>query len=157
MAMYGYHLSYAASCLPNILQSVNDLAISPIDPTILASVSIDHSLRIWSLHPDHEKQPLGAICYGQGHKDQVLTIVCDLQIYPINILILPGIPPERPVHPNSGYGYQDQFGRMHHPGLLLDNALISLVGSTRRPQGTRWHRQAGHSALSALFHYRDTH
>ncbi|KAI4624306.1 uncharacterized protein J4E87_005807 [Alternaria ethzedia] len=54
--------------------SVNDLAISPIDPTILASVSIDHSLRIWSLHPDHEKQPLGAICYGQGHKDQVLTI-----------------------------------------------------------------------------------
>jgi len=54
--------------------SVNDLAISPIDPTILASVSIDHSLRIWSLHPDHEKQPLAAICYGQGHKDQVLTI-----------------------------------------------------------------------------------
>jgi polycomb protein EED len=54
--------------------SVNDLAISPVDPTILASVSIDHSLRIWSLHPSHEKQPLGAICYGQGHKDQVLTL-----------------------------------------------------------------------------------
>ncbi|KAL6173345.1 hypothetical protein ACJQWK_00901 [Exserohilum turcicum] len=54
--------------------SVNDLAISPVDPTILASVSIDHSLRLWSLDPAHEKQPLGAICYGQGHKDQVLTL-----------------------------------------------------------------------------------
>jgi hypothetical protein len=46
-------------------------------------VSIDHSLRIWSLHPSHEKQPLGAICYGQGHKDQVLTLVCGLSIWPI--------------------------------------------------------------------------
>lgn len=61
----------------NTAQSVNDLAISPIDPTILASVSIDHSLRLWSLHPSHEKQPLAAICYGQGHKDQILTLVCD--------------------------------------------------------------------------------
>ncbi|KAH7552338.1 hypothetical protein BM1_09200 [Bipolaris maydis] len=55
-------------------QSVNDLAISPVDPTIIASVSIDHSLRLWSLHPSHEKQPLGAVCYGQGHKDQILTL-----------------------------------------------------------------------------------
>lgn len=54
--------------------SVNDLAISPVDPTIIASVSIDHSLRLWSLHPSHEKQPLGAVCYGQGHKDQILTL-----------------------------------------------------------------------------------
>ncbi|EDU44240.1 hypothetical protein PTRG_11190 [Pyrenophora tritici-repentis Pt-1C-BFP] len=54
--------------------SVNDLAVSPTDPTILASVSIDFSLRIWSLHPSHERQPLGAICYGQGHKEQVLTL-----------------------------------------------------------------------------------
>jgi polycomb protein EED len=68
--------------LANILQSVNDLAISPVDPTILASVSIDHSLRIWSLHPSHQQQPLGAICYGQGHKDQVLTLVCGLSTYP---------------------------------------------------------------------------
>ena len=67
----------------DIQQSVNDLAISPVDPTILASVSIDHSLRIWSLHPSHEKQPLGAICYGQGHKDQVLTLVCGLPICPM--------------------------------------------------------------------------
>ncbi|RMZ73507.1 `extra sex combs` (WD-40 repeat family) [Pyrenophora seminiperda CCB06] len=54
--------------------SINDLAVSPVDPTILASVSIDCSLRIWSLHPDHQNQPLAAICYGQGHKEQVLTL-----------------------------------------------------------------------------------
>jgi len=53
---------------------VNDLAVSPIDPTILASASVDCSIRIWSLHPSHSKQPLAAICYGQGHKDQVLTL-----------------------------------------------------------------------------------
>ncbi|KAF2684490.1 WD40 repeat-like protein [Lentithecium fluviatile CBS 122367] len=54
--------------------NVNDLAISPLDPTILASCSIDHSIRIWSLKPAHSKQPTAAICYGQGHKDQILSI-----------------------------------------------------------------------------------
>ncbi|KAH3983241.1 hypothetical protein HBI55_065060 [Parastagonospora nodorum] len=53
---------------------INDLAVSPINPTILASCSIDHTVRIWSLDPAHKKQPLAAICFGQGHKDQVLTI-----------------------------------------------------------------------------------
>lgn len=48
--------------------------MSPVDPTILASGSIDHSIRIWTLDPSHKKQPLAAICYGQGHKEQVLTI-----------------------------------------------------------------------------------
>ncbi|KAH7063998.1 WD40-repeat-containing domain protein [Paraphoma chrysanthemicola] len=53
---------------------INDLAISPVNPNILASCSIDHSVRIWSLKPCHRQQPLAAICYGQGHKDQILTI-----------------------------------------------------------------------------------
>lgn len=53
---------------------INDLAVSPIDPTLLASASVDCSVRIWSLLPSHAKQPLAAICYGQGHKDQVLTL-----------------------------------------------------------------------------------
>ncbi|CAE7174145.1 hypothetical protein PTNB73_02611 [Pyrenophora teres f. teres] len=66
--------------------SVNDLAVSPIDPTILASVSIDCSLRIWSLHPSHQKQPLGAICYGQGHKEQVLTLASHSLIVPSNFV-----------------------------------------------------------------------
>ncbi|KAH7379516.1 WD40-repeat-containing domain protein [Pyrenochaeta sp. MPI-SDFR-AT-0127] len=53
---------------------INDLAISPIDPTILASCSVDYSVRIWSLDPKHQERPLAAICYGQGHKDQILTL-----------------------------------------------------------------------------------
>lgn len=54
--------------------SINDLAISPVDPTILASCSMDHAIRIWSLDPAHAKQPTAAICYGQGHQEQVLTL-----------------------------------------------------------------------------------
>ncbi|KAF1843461.1 WD40 repeat-like protein [Cucurbitaria berberidis CBS 394.84] len=49
---------------------INDLAVSPIDPTIMASCSIDHSVRLWSLQPTHKERPLAAICHGQGHKDQ---------------------------------------------------------------------------------------
>jgi polycomb protein EED len=56
------------------LKSVNDLAVSPVEPTILASCSADHSVRLWSLDPAHKAQPLAAICYGQGHKDQILTL-----------------------------------------------------------------------------------
>ena len=85
--------------------------MSPVDPTILASVSIDCSLRIWSLHPSHEKQPLGAICYGQGHKEQVLTLVSDFPAHPTNLLTLAGISSQRPVHPYRWYGYKDLFGR----------------------------------------------
>jgi polycomb protein EED len=48
--------------------------VSPVDPTVLASCSVDHSVRIWSLDPAHKHQPLAAICYGQGHKDQILTL-----------------------------------------------------------------------------------
>jgi polycomb protein EED len=59
---------------PNTPKSVNDLAVSPVDSNILASCSIDHSIRIWSLDPAYSKQPLAAICFGQGHKEQVLTI-----------------------------------------------------------------------------------
>ncbi|KAL5117105.1 hypothetical protein ACEQ8H_004930 [Pleosporales sp. CAS-2024a] len=53
---------------------INDMAVSPADPTILASCSVDHSLRLWSLAPAHAKQPLAAICYGQGHRQQILTL-----------------------------------------------------------------------------------
>ncbi|KAF1945010.1 WD40 repeat-like protein [Clathrospora elynae] len=51
-------------------ENINDLAVSPTDPTILASGSEDNTVRIWCLHPSRKKQPLAAICYGQGHKDQ---------------------------------------------------------------------------------------
>jgi polycomb protein EED len=59
---------------PNKFKDILDLTVSPVDPTLLASCSIDHSVRIWSLDPAHKNQPLGAICYGQGHKAQILTL-----------------------------------------------------------------------------------
>ncbi|KAF1913183.1 WD40-repeat-containing domain protein, partial [Ampelomyces quisqualis] len=54
--------------------NINDLAVSPADPTLLASCSKDHTVRIWSLDPAHKEKPLAAICYGQGHKSEILTI-----------------------------------------------------------------------------------
>ncbi|KAF2125082.1 WD40 repeat-like protein [Dothidotthia symphoricarpi CBS 119687] len=53
---------------------INDLAISPTDPTILASCSRDQSVRLWSLDPTHREQPLAAICHGQGHREEILTL-----------------------------------------------------------------------------------
>jgi polycomb protein EED len=48
--------------------------MSPIDTNTLASGSVDHSVRIWSLDPAHKRQPLAAICYGQGHRSPILTL-----------------------------------------------------------------------------------
>lgn len=51
------------------------MAISPINPQILASASDDLTVRIWSLDPAHEKEPCAAILAGDGHREKVLTIV----------------------------------------------------------------------------------
>lgn len=53
---------------------INDLAISPVSPRILASGSMDHSIRIWSLDPTHAKSPTAVKCGGEGHKEGVLTV-----------------------------------------------------------------------------------
>ncbi|CAG8973840.1 hypothetical protein HYALB_00005585 [Hymenoscyphus albidus] len=53
---------------------INDLAISPSSPYILASASYDQTVRIWSLDPAHEKYPLAAMLLGEGHKADVYTI-----------------------------------------------------------------------------------
>ncbi|KAF2877499.1 WD40-repeat-containing domain protein [Massariosphaeria phaeospora] len=53
---------------------ISDLAVSPVDPTILVSAAMDHGLRIWSLDPAHRKQPTAAILYGEGHTQGVLTV-----------------------------------------------------------------------------------
>lgn len=57
------------------LQDIEDLAVSPLSPSILASVSMDHSVRFWSLDSAHEKQPCMLICAGEGHKEGILTMV----------------------------------------------------------------------------------
>lgn len=38
------------------------------------SASEDYSIRIWNLHPKHERQPCRAIFAGQGHKQPLLTL-----------------------------------------------------------------------------------
>ncbi|PSN69298.1 WD40 repeat-like protein, partial [Corynespora cassiicola Philippines] len=53
---------------------VNDLVVSPIDPDLVASASFDCSVRIWSLDPDHRRQPLAAQCHGLGHNEGLLAL-----------------------------------------------------------------------------------
>ncbi|QSZ35700.1 hypothetical protein DSL72_006822 [Monilinia vaccinii-corymbosi] len=52
---------------------IDELAISPINPHILASCSMDSTIRIWSLDPKNEDFPCAAILSG-GHRDTVTTI-----------------------------------------------------------------------------------
>ncbi|KUJ16798.1 WD40 repeat-like protein, partial [Mollisia scopiformis] len=53
---------------------INDLAVSPTDPYILATGSDDCTVRIWSLDPAHEAQPCCAILEGEGHKETILSV-----------------------------------------------------------------------------------
>jgi WD40 repeat protein len=57
-------------------EDVNDLAVSPTNPDILASASADNTVRIWSLNRAHKKQPCAILCAGEGHLDTVLSVVC---------------------------------------------------------------------------------
>ncbi|TKX23550.1 WD domain-containing protein 14 [Elsinoe australis] len=55
--------------------AINDLAISPLSPNILASASADYSIRIWNLDPALHKQPCAAILASpDAHKQPVLAI-----------------------------------------------------------------------------------
>ncbi|KAG4429974.1 hypothetical protein IFR05_014538 [Cadophora sp. M221] len=53
---------------------INDLAVSPINPCIIASASEDCTVRIWSLDPRHARQPCAAILEGDGHEESVLCL-----------------------------------------------------------------------------------
>lgn len=60
---------------------INDLATHPLYPWILASASIDSSIRIWDLRrwEDQYESPCIVICgQGQGHQDGMLSIAWHL-------------------------------------------------------------------------------
>jgi len=54
---------------------INDLVVSPKSPMILASASMDRSIRLWSLHPHHEEHPCSVIYGGDAHTEGVLSLV----------------------------------------------------------------------------------
>ncbi|KJZ78103.1 hypothetical protein HIM_02740 [Hirsutella minnesotensis 3608] len=62
------------NCLVGHGGDVNDLATSPINPSIIASASDDTSIRIWSIDPIHKEQPCLCILAGEGHSWNLLTL-----------------------------------------------------------------------------------
>ncbi|KFA61553.1 hypothetical protein S40285_04003 [Stachybotrys chlorohalonatus IBT 40285] len=63
-----------AECFVGHGGDVNDLATSPIDPSIIASASDDTSVRLWSLDPKHKAQPCLCILAGEGHSWNLLSV-----------------------------------------------------------------------------------
>ncbi|KAK5998190.1 Polycomb eed-B-like protein [Cladobotryum mycophilum] len=53
---------------------VNDLATSPVNPSIIASASDDTSVRIWSIDKVHKKQPCLCVLAGEGHSWNLLSL-----------------------------------------------------------------------------------
>ncbi|KAH6717246.1 WD40-repeat-containing domain protein [Leptodontidium sp. MPI-SDFR-AT-0119] len=53
---------------------INDIAVSPINPDIIASASEDCTVRIWSLDPRHANQPCAAILEGDSHEETILCL-----------------------------------------------------------------------------------
>ncbi|KAL7926349.1 WD40 repeat-like protein [Trichoderma austrokoningii] len=57
-----------------LFEDVNDLATSPVNPSIIASASDDTSIRIWSFEKKHRSQPCLCILAGEGHSWNLLSV-----------------------------------------------------------------------------------
>ncbi|PSS25870.1 hypothetical protein M430DRAFT_134729 [Amorphotheca resinae ATCC 22711] len=108
--------------------AINDLAISPINPQILASASDDLTVRIWSLDPAHEKEPCAAILAGDGHREKVLTISFHVSgryllsggvDHIINLWVLPEFPDS-----NTG---TNKATRIHYPHFSTSEVHSGIV------------------------------
>ncbi|KAF2217735.1 hypothetical protein CERZMDRAFT_22795, partial [Cercospora zeae-maydis SCOH1-5] len=62
-----------ARTLPGHGSAVNDLAVSPTTPNLLASASNDYTIRLWDLRPAYQAQPCVAVL-ADGHRAPVLAI-----------------------------------------------------------------------------------
>ena len=55
-------------------KEISDLTVLPTDPSIVASASMDLTVRLWSLRPEHQQQPCILLCAGDGHREGLLTL-----------------------------------------------------------------------------------
>jgi polycomb protein EED len=100
---------------------INDLAISPINTSLLASASMDHTIRLWSLDPAHATHPCVLILAGHGHREGLLT----LSFHPSGRYILSGgfdhaiclwtLPTPTPVSSPSS---PDAIPQIHYPHFI---------------------------------------
>jgi WD40 repeat protein len=54
--------------------AVNDLAVSPLSTTLLASAAEDSTIRIWNIDAKFQAAPCVALFAGEGHKAPILAI-----------------------------------------------------------------------------------
>ncbi|KAF2091681.1 WD40 repeat-like protein [Saccharata proteae CBS 121410] len=86
-------------------KAVNDIKISPSSPTILASASKDHTVRVWNLEPEYQKQACSVIFAGhRGHEQSVMSIafhqsgrylVSGAQDTAVKLWVIPELPTSR--------------------------------------------------------------
>jgi len=54
-------------------KGINDLAVSPLSSSLIASAAEDYTIRLWNIEPKYEKQPCVAIFAGEGHRQPILA------------------------------------------------------------------------------------
>ena len=135
-------------------QAINDLAISPLSPTILASASNDHTVRLWNLDLEYAHQPLAAIFAGAGgHREHILTIsfhqtgtylLSASADAVINVWLVPSVPDENAGTDNTTKVEYPHFSSNEIHGdyvdcvrfygdIILSHAATTSGNETRRP------------------------
>lgn len=54
-------------------KGINDLAISPLSTSLIASASEDYTIRLWNIEPEYASQPCVAIFAGEAHRQPTLA------------------------------------------------------------------------------------
>ncbi|RMZ09545.1 hypothetical protein D0864_01498 [Hortaea werneckii] len=54
-------------------KGINDMAVSPISPKLIATASEDYTIRLWNMDPKFSQQPCVALFAGEGHRQPILA------------------------------------------------------------------------------------
>ncbi|KAK5111510.1 hypothetical protein LTR85_011858 [Meristemomyces frigidus] len=54
-------------------KGINDLAISPLSTSLIASAAEDYTIRLWNIEPEYADQPCVAIFAGEAHRQPTLA------------------------------------------------------------------------------------